>query len=181
MKVYFVSSNEHKIREVVEFLSDTISIEGYQSDLDEIQSESLEKIVRCKVLDAYKKVRRPVLVEHTGLYILNFGGLPGGLTQIFWDNLKADKVCDYFQGEEAKAVTMVGFCDGKRILMYSGEITGEITEKPKGNPAFQWDCVFQPKGYGLTFAEMEDKKKEISMRTQALKKIKVSLGDEYHV
>lgn len=182
LKVIFVSNNNYKIEEVIDYLSSTINIEGYKCKLEEIQSESMEAILRHKTLDAYKRIRRPVLVEHTGLTIENFGGLPGGLTQIFWDKLEAESFCDFFADKgSVKAVTMFGFCDGKSINVFRGEIEGKIVKRPRGNRKFQWDCVFEPEGSTMTFAEMGDKKRDISMRTEALKKIKTYLEVGYHV
>jgi XTP/dITP diphosphohydrolase len=39
---------------------------------------------------------------------------------------------------------------------------------PAGLRDFQWDCVFVPDGYTETFAEMGDRKNDISMRRKAL-------------
>lgn len=182
MKLYFVSNNQHKIDEVVEYLSQSIEIAGFQKKLEELQSDSLEIIVRHKALDAYKKIHRPLIVEHTGLYISGLGDLPGGFTQLFWDKLQADKFCEYFyERGTVTAVSMIGFCDGKQIKIYKGSVTGDIVKAPRGNRSFQWDCVFQPNGSNLTFAEMGDIKKQHSMRIEALKKLKDDLGADYHV
>ena len=70
------------------------------------------------------------------------------------------------------AKTIVAFCDGKRIKLFEGEISGRIVSEPRGNRDFQWDCVFQPNGYNETFAEMGEKKNGISMRKIALEKLK---------
>ena len=146
-------------------------VEAIKIKIDEIQSENAEKIVRDKVLKAFKAIKRPVFVEHTGLYIEDFGNLPGGLTQIVWDSLQADKFCDYFgtrKNTKAKAKTIIGYCDGKKIFSFEGSISGNISNKPIGDRAFQWDCVFIPDGYTKTFAELGDTKNEISMRKIAL-------------
>lgn len=79
----------------------------------------------------------------------------------------------------ATAKTVVGFCDGREIRLFSGEIDGTIVNPPRGNRAFQWDCIFQPEGFNETFAEMGDRKKDISMRKKALEKLKVYLEAKY--
>lgn len=169
--VYFLSNNENKIREVRTILCGVKSIEikGYSEKIDEIQSVDIEKIVRDKALKAFKKIGRPVLVDHTGLIIPCFGSFPGGLTQIFWDSLKADSFCEFFRHKEIFAISLFAYCDGKRIHIFRGEIAGTVSETPKGNREFQWDCIFVPNGYNLTFAEMGGQKKNsISMRKKAL-------------
>jgi XTP/dITP diphosphohydrolase len=170
MKIYFASNNEFKIKEAREIL-ENIELLPVKIKIDEIQSDNAEKIVRDKVLKAFKKIRRPVFVEHTGLYLDDFGNLPGGLTQIVWDSLEADKFCDFFgnrSNTKAEAKTIIGYCDGKIVNIFNGSIMGNISDKPRGNRDFQWDCVFIPEGYDKTFAELGDVKNEISMRKKAL-------------
>lgn len=115
--------------------------------------------------------KRPLLVEHTGLKIHDFGNLPGGLTQLFWDKLQADNFTSHFGGMRVTAFTIIGLCDEKRIHFFEGKIGGIVVPEPRGDSAFQWDVVFQPDGYDQTFAEMGPaKKNKISMRKSAITK-----------
>ncbi len=98
---------------------------------------------------------------------------PGELTQIFWDNLEADKFSELFgKSSDTKVVakTIIGYVDGKKIHLFEGEVLGQIASIPRGNRDFQWDCVFIPNGYDKTFSELGDLKNEISMRKIALDK-----------
>lgn len=81
MKLYFISSNRFKINEVKNILeSDKISVIAVSQKIHEIQSENMIEIVKSKATEAFKRIRRPLLVEQTGLLIKDFGNLPGGLT-----------------------------------------------------------------------------------------------------
>lgn len=183
MVIYFLSSNQHKITEVTDMLnSKKLTVKPVLEPILEIQSQDMDEIVTDKVIKAFEKIGRPLIVEQTGLLLHDLGGLPGGLTQIFWDSLQADKFSDYFASSvkiNATAKTVVGFCDGREIRLFSGEIDGTIVNPPRGNRAFQWDCIFQPEGFNETFAEMGDRKKDISMRKKALEKLKVYLEAKY--
>ena len=181
MKLYLISSNRFKINEVKNILeSDKISVIAVSQKIHEIQSENMIEIVKSKATEAFKRIRRPLLVEQTGLLIKDFGNLPGGLTQIFWDSLQADKFGEIFSNvgtAEVTAKTVLGFCDGRKIHIFEGTVKGTIISPPRGNRDFQWDCVFQPEGYEETFAEMGTKKDEISMRKKALEKLRFYLED----
>ena len=111
-------------------------------------------------------------MEHTWLYLAALNGFPAGLTQIFWDTLGADKVSELFgklPDTSVCAKTKIGYCDGKKIQQFEGEIRGNIAPQPQGNREFQWDCVFIPEGHNVTFAQMgQEKKNLISMRRHAL-------------
>ena|ERR1700722_2082850 len=172
-EIRFVSSNPHKIAEAKQILEpQNIEVVASEIKIEEIQTTDTLNLVHDKVLKAFSKIGRPLFVEHTGLYLEHLNGLPGGLTQIFWDSLKADKFAELFgklaPNHNVIARTAIAYCDGQKIHDFKGEIEGEIVPAPRGNRDFQWDCVFQPKGQELTFAEMGEKKNEISMRRMAL-------------
>ena len=182
LEIRFVTKNPHKVKEVKTILGDiNVSIMHAQLIINEIQTENIKDIVRDKIIKAFNEIGRPVFIEHTGLYIDSLQGFPGGLTQVFWDKLQADKFSSIFGGLEntkLTAKTAIGFCDAKKIHFFEGDIEGNIAPEPRGDRAFQWDCVFVPKGYDLTFAELGEKKNEISMRKIAFDKFRKFLSKE---
>ncbi len=173
VEIRFASSNIHKISEAKHILSDAgITVVPSEIKIDELQTADIHKLVRDKALKAFQKLGRPLFVEHTGLHLTQLNELPGGLTQVFWDRLKADQFASLFGANPnsgARASTTIAYCDGRKIQLFSGELAGTIVCRPRGCRDFQWDCVFQPEGHTDTFAEMgEDKKNQISMRRKAL-------------
>ncbi|MCG3703807.1 hypothetical protein L5F68_05605 [Aliarcobacter butzleri] len=179
MQIRFVTNNEHKFHEVKAMIN-VADVVIAKLKIEEIQTDDVEKLVKDKLLKAFKKVGRPVFVEHTGLYIKSLNDLPGGLTQIFWDKLEADqfsKILGNLDTTNALAKTTIAYCDGKKIHYFEGEIEGKISSEPKGKRDFQWDCVFVPDGEIMTFAEMGDKKNEISMRKIAFEKFNKHLHE----
>lgn len=180
-EVRFVSSNKYKISEAATILGSAgVAVTSSAIKIEELQTTETERLVKDKVLRAYERLGRPLFVEHTGLYLEHLNGFPGGLTQIFWDTLRADLFSELFGKlapvRKAVARTMIGYCDGKKIHIFTGEIAGEIVPTPRGPRDFQWDCVFQPEKYSLTFAELGEKKNEISMRRKALDSFAAHLG-----
>jgi len=182
MKIRFVSKNVHKVNEVRAILSDVgVEVIAAKHAINEIQTEDVNSLVRDKLLKAFKKVGRPVFVEHTGLYIESLNEFPGGLTQIFWDKLQADKFSSLLgSGEDTKLVakTIIGYCDSMKIHLFEGSINGSISPEPRGNRDFQWDCIFVPEGETETFAEMGARKNNISMRKIAFDQFKEFLSKE---
>ena len=86
--------------------------------------------------------------------------------------MEADRFSSLFgrSNDRVIAKTVIGYIDGKRCHVFEGEIAGTISSEPRGPRGFQWDCVFIPDGYQETFAELGDKKNDISMRRLALDK-----------
>lgn len=178
--LYFVSSDALKRADVCSLLQREIDAQGVDLKIDEIQHTDIEEIARDKVIKAFKKIWRPTLVEQTGLHLSQFGGLPGGLTQIFWSKLGPETFSRFFCGQEATAKSVFAYCDGKTIFVSSGEMQGHITQ-PKGERIFGWDCVFQPDGYSCTLAEMPEGAEKHLMRKNALDVLIRRLGGKDHV
>jgi XTP/dITP diphosphohydrolase len=178
--VRFVSSNKYKIKEAEEILGNAgIRVIAAPLKIEELQIADTTQLIRDKVLKAFRKIGRPLFVEHTGLHLEHLGGLPGGLTQVFWDTIQADRFAELFgslgTASRALARTTVSYCDGRTLHHFDGEIAGTITASPRGPRDFQWDCVFQPDGCHQTFAEMGLAKNDISMRKIALSKLAIHL------
>lgn len=176
MKIRFVSRNRHKVDEVQQmFSSAEVEIIAARHSINEIQTEDVNLLVRDKLLKAFAIVGRPVFVEHTGLYVEYLNHFPGGLTQIFWDKLQADKFCELFgqgSGRALLAKTVIAYCDSMKIHLFEGQVKGTISAEPRGSRDFQWDCVFVPEGGTETYAEMGLRKNEISMRKIAFDQFK---------
>lgn len=172
MRIRFLSGNPFKIEEATSILGQVgVQVIPVEFVLTELQTDDTVGLVRDKTLKAFYRLGHKVFVEQTGLFIDRMQGLPGGLTQVFWDKLGPDRVCELFgHGKEVgvTAKTRIGYCDGRDIHQFEGEIRGTFTREPRGDRKFQWDCVFMPDGHDETFAEMGERKNDISMRRRAL-------------
>ncbi len=174
MELIFVTSNEHKARELSHILG--FDIEVKKLELAELQSLSVEEVASRKAIEAYARVKRPVIVEDTGVYIKAFGGFPGALAKWFVIGLGYEGVCrsvDISNDRSAYAQTCIAFYDGRTSKIFTGRIYGSISNHPRGADKLWWDRIFIPKGYKRTFAQMGiEEKSKISMRGIAGRKFK---------
>lgn len=135
MEIRFLSNNTFKIAEVDKILSPVgITIVPSKVKIEELQTEDVERLVRDKLLQAFKIIGRPVFVEHTGIYLNGLNGFPGGLTQIFWDRIGAESFVSIVSGLTNMtliAKTVVGYCDGKNMHYFEGEISGKVPTAPR--------------------------------------------------
>jgi XTP/dITP diphosphohydrolase len=182
VELRFISSSAEKSLEVGEILAPFgVAISPVDMKIAEIQTEDLRTLVRRKALTAFDEVRRPLLVEHTGLYLNHLNGLPGGLTSVFWDRLRADRFCELFGNTADPGLTvntMVAYVDGRTISYFEGEVVGRVASAPAGERGFGWDCVFVPDGYDVTYAQLaSDEKNQISMRRLALEQLAAFLQE----
>ncbi|WP_433973941.1 non-canonical purine NTP pyrophosphatase [Tunturiibacter lichenicola] len=137
-QIRFVSNNPHKLAEARDILEPIgIAVEGTQIKIEELQTEDTPRLVHDKLLKAFGKIGRPLFVEHTGLYLEHLNGLPGGLTQIFWDTLQADRFSELFGKlapvKRAIARTTIAYCDGQQIY----DLTAILQESSQPNHVAQ--------------------------------------------
>ena len=172
MRIRFLTKNENKTREFQTlFGAAPYKIVQDRSEIDEIQTEDMDALVTDKVIKAFDRIRRPVFVDHTGLSFDLLNGFPGGLTEIFWNRIKNEGIAKFIGQSEnpsVTAITLIGYCDGRTVKTFRGEVRGSVPPKPRGPEGFQWDPVFEPVGYDKTFAEMGNEKNEVSMRRLAV-------------
>ena len=152
----FITGNQNKADYLQRLIG--LPIEHQKIDLDEIQSTSLDEIVRHKVKQAYAIAGRPVLVEDVALGFDALGGLPGPFIKFFVDTDNGlEKLCrmlDGFSERGAMAESVFGYYDGTRLELLRGGLHGVISDHPRGSGGYGWDKIFSPDGWqGRTRAE----------------------------
>lgn len=182
----FLTRNPGKFRELSELIdASKFRLVQDSTEINELQTEDMKLLVHDKVLKAFEKIRRALIVDHTGLHFDLLNGLPGGLTSVFYDKLQPKGIAEII-GQSANrkvtAITLIGYCDGRQIHFFEGKSEGSVAESPKGTEGFQWDTIFIPAGYDQTFAELGNaKKNEISMRRKAFDQLIKFIEGSAHV
>ncbi len=155
-KIVFVTGNQNKADYLAKYLDHPI--DHKKIDLDEIQSLDLKEIVEHKVRQAYREMKKPVIVEDTSLEFKALGGLPGPFIRFFVDHMDFQTICSLLNGKDrtAYAKCAIGFFDGKTIKIFEKTLSGQIAKKPSGKNGFGWDKIFIPKGYSVTRASLSE-------------------------
>ena len=167
MNVIFITGNQRKADFMAKYLN--YPIDHRKLDLDEIQSLDVHVVIEHKVRQAYKVVKNPVLVEDIGLYFNAMGRLPGVLIRWFLEEIGNDGLCrllDVYDDRSAVAKVCYAYYDGSLLKIFDGEVAGRISDTPKGDDGFGWNCVFIPDGSNKTYAEMDGEETDkFSLRT----------------
>lgn len=165
MNIYFVTASKFKAAEVRNYLqhlrsksviSHNLSVSIVNQALQEILHPNIEMIVRSKALEAYQVLSVPCAVEHGGLFMDELPNLPGGVGQIIWDSV-GERICTFLREGDSRAATarsIIGYCDGRRVRLYSGETRGTVANRARGNYKFHWDPIFIPEKCKKTYGEM---------------------------
>lgn len=167
----FASTNQNKYREVQSILSTHgIAVDFAELNLSEIQSESLEEIVREKAKSAFAHVSRPVIVEDDGLFIDTLKGFPGQYSSHAYKTIGNDGILKLLAGSDNRTASfrsLIAFYDGERLSISEGKVDGSISHKMTDG-GWGYDPIFVPAGTSLTFAQLKERKNEYSHRKRAL-------------
>lgn len=172
----FVTGNVNKIREANLVLGKELTTKNI--DLMEIQSLDIEEVAKYKVMEAFKILNKPVIVEDTGLYIDNLNGFPGALIKFYYNKLGLEKMLEISANSKATAKSIIAYYDGINYATFLGEATGHISTKIEyGDFNHAWDPIFIPDdnhfNLRLSYAQMtREDKTSICHRGKAFRKLK---------
>jgi XTP/dITP diphosphohydrolase len=180
MRAVFVTTNEHKRREVERILGVELERAAMgPRDVLEVQALDFAEVAAHKArsaCDALGRPPHPVLVEDSGLVIGAWNGLPGALTKWFLSSVGNEGLLEMLCGGDrrARAVCAVAVADagGEEVRVFKGEVEGVIASEPRGDGGFGWDPIFVPEGSDLTYAQMGEAKNEDSHRARAFRQVR---------
>jgi len=169
--VLFVSSNEEKYNEAKKILAEFgIELGFFQTELVEIQDDSLAKIAVQKALNAYDKCKKPVVIEDDGLFIESLSGFPGPYSSYIFNTIGNNGILKLIgSNRTAQFRAVIAFCDSnKKPVFFESNVFGEISKNIQGK-GWGYDPIFVPENQNKTYAELDNKNK-LSHRYEALKK-----------
>ena len=118
--------------------------------------------------------------EDTGLEINALNGEPGVYTAMYAGDARdaqanmnlALKNLEGKSDRSAHFKTVIALIIDGEVRLFEGIAKGQIIHHQKGDKGFGYDPIFQPDGYQITFAEMDDDEKNtISHRGKAVNKL----------
>ncbi len=173
-QLILVTHNKGKLREanrVARRYGISLSTPKYIGKF-EIQSDSLAEISEYAAKEAYKHIKKPLLVDDTGMFIHALNDFPGVYTSHALERIGNGgllKLMDGIKNRSADSKCALSFYDGKTFRCFVGRMDGSILRNQKGNGGFGFDSIFSPKGYkGKSLAELGmDDKNRVSHRGKA--------------
>ncbi len=173
-----VTGNLDKLREVERILG--VRAEHAAIDLPELQSLDLLEVLRGKGEQAWRQLRRPLVVEETGLELPALGGFPGPLVKWMLQAVGAAgiaRTAHALGDPRATARCALLYRDAERTVIAEGALHGHLERQPRGGGGFGWDPVFVPAGLQRTCGELgPEKKDEIGHRGRAWRQLRRELA-----
>ncbi|MEM4700318.1 MAG: XTP/dITP diphosphatase [Candidatus Nezhaarchaeales archaeon] len=175
MRLVFVTSNANKLEEVQRILrrlAPFIEVAGVNIEVAERQLDNIEEIAAERVREAYSRLRTPVFVEDSGLFIESLNGFPGPYSSYVYKTIGCRGILKLMEGvKNRKAIfkSAIALClSPSELLIFTGVVEGELATEERGG-GWGFDPIFIPKNAnGHTYGELGDAKNEISHRRKAL-------------
>lgn len=166
----FASSNKNKFQEAKSILEKFgVKLGFFRSSLEEVQSESLRNIAKKKANDAFKKCKKPVIVEDDGLFVDSLNGFPGPYSSFVFGTIGNKGILELVkQNRSANFQSIIAYCDKCDSKIFSAKLNGRISTGIRGR-GWGYDPIFIPDGFDKSFAQLPNKD-QISHRYVALKK-----------
>jgi len=191
-ELIIATKNKGKLREIKELLKDVdlkiTSLADYPDAPDiEEDGKTFEQNALKKAATIALYAKKLTLGEDSGIEVKVLRGKPGIHSARFSGPKATDiknnqKLLRSLQGvpllkRQARYRCFAALVDGNGIIdVVSGQCSGLITTKAKGQNGFGYDPYFLISRYNKTFGELDPAvKAKISHRARALKKIKVTL------
>lgn len=177
-KLYFVTTNEHKVREIAVVLAGFgVKLLQKKIELLEPGLETVEEVALAKAEHAFRLLRRPLIVEDTGIFFDAYRNFPGVFSKRVWLGIGFDGLMRLLRGKNrgAKFKVAIAYIDkpGKPKL-FVGTLHGKILKKVKKISAqrLPYEKIFVPDGHKKTIVEMTlPEKNHISHRGKAARKL----------
>lgn len=117
----------------------------------EIQADSIEEVARFSAVEAFKKIKQPLVVEDSGLFIdalKDFPGVYSAHVFVTLGNKGILKLMDKVENRKAYFDCCVCFYDGKTLKSFRERVDGVIINEERGDLGFGFDPIFVPNDYG---------------------------------
>lgn len=173
----FITSHSLKAKELALHLD--LPVTHHKLDLPEIQSLDPMQVAAAKAREAYRQLKRPVLVEDYSIRFEALGKLPGPLIKWFLSELHPEGLCKLLDGyatRRAFAQTCFALCDHTGVRVFDGVMEGTIASEPCGDTGYGTDAIFIPNGQSKTWGQMNsDEQITYSLRRIGLRKLEAYL------
>lgn len=190
--LFLATRNAHKTRELAQMLGPDFVLEDLRArpEIGEVVEDGATffENARLKALTISRQIAGLILADDSGLEVDSLGGAPGVYSARYagegaTDEANRRKLLAEMSLLPASASRDARFrCvlvlarDGQVLASFDGAVEGQILAEERGAGGFGYDPLFQPDGFGKSFAELgPEEKNAISHRAVAAAQLRTFL------
>lgn len=134
--IYFATTNKEKLQ-IAQTICDEVgaTVESVDLDIDEIQGEDSELIVRDKARRAYELFGKPVVVSDDSWDFKALKGFPGAYMKSMNYWFTPEDFLRLMDGIEERQVVLhqyLAYTDGTITETFKNDLAGQIIHEPRG-------------------------------------------------
>jgi len=175
MKLYFVTCNKGKVKEFKQILEPKVSVQQLPIDYPELRSDDPEEIARLAAKQLADKLKKPIVVEDSGLFIKALNGLPGTCSAYIHKRIGLKGILTLMKGiknRQCMYMSSVAYCEPKKQpISFLGTEKGKIAKKIRGKNGFGHDPIFIPENHKKTYGEIDNPEEIKKFRRKAVLKL----------
>lgn len=157
----YVTSNKDKITVAKKYLSPLgIDIKEIEMDLEEIQSESGEEIIKRKAKQAFSLLKKPLIVSDHFWRIPALNGFPGAYMKYMNSWLSPQDFLNLMAPYKDRRVFLdeyIYYIDGKNEKLFKEEIEGKVLDNAQGSNEAASRSIVSLRKDGKSIAECWEK------------------------
>ncbi len=170
--VIFITSNKNKVKEA-NVIGREYGVSFNQVNLlyPEVRAETVTKVAKEGAAFVYKQLKKPAIVEDSGLFIDALNGFPGVYSAYCFKRIGNQGIIDLLARADdrcAHFISVIGYCGAKGVQAFEGRVDGTIGCAQAGDGGFGYDPIFIPDGSEKSFAQDPKYKDQVSHRRQAI-------------
>ena len=177
MKIFFITGNKNKVREVKKILGDDIEVEQIEIDYPELRSDDPEEIAALAAKQLADKLKKTIVVEDSGFFVKALDDFPGTVSAYAFKRIGLEGLIKLMKGVKERTCyykCAVGYCEPKKepttfLGIEEGTMSEEIHDEGYG---WAHDKVFIPKGSNKTYGQIKEVEEMKQHRRKAFTKLK---------
>lgn len=178
--IHYVTGNKGKFEEVKAYLktyAPSIRLEYVDLDLAEPQTLDQTAIAIHKAKEAWKIVRKPLLIDDAGAYLHAYNNFPGVFTKFVYEGIGLKGLFKLIDEDNRVSFRLfLAYIEAPdHCKVFEGRCDGMIVPPPVGvvnNPKLPYDAIFIPEGETQVYAQLRGTERfhEYAYRLRAVKK-----------
>jgi len=183
LSIHFVTSNNNKVKEFRQILELEIKVNHIKLSYPELRSDNPQEIARNAAEMLANKLKKPVVVEDSGLFIKTLNDFPGTCSAYIHKRIGLEGIIKLMQGIKNRQCTYksaVAYCEpNKKPISFLGEEKGNVAESIRGSYGFGHDPIFIPEGSNKTYGEIKNCEEVKKFRRRAVLKLRDYLLERF--
>jgi len=175
MRIYLVTKNKHKVQEITTIMKEfNIDVEHIPEEKVENKNMLLKEVAEYNVKLFYKKYKKPIVVDDTGVFFKAYPNFPGNKPKRVFEKIGYKGLLKKLEGKDRTVFfkTVVGYFDGKILKTFEGILECKADDKVHDLDVdvLPYERILMVNGRPLSKFTREDKNK-ISHRAIAFRKL----------